>query len=270
MSAFGPMSIRSMFDDMHEIATQLALKWARQGPSQPIEVGEDFTRLALDTLALCSMGFRFNSYYRESMHPFIAAMYAVLKEVSDKALRILPSMFYPHKEGKYKENIALLRSTALEVLKARKEETRGESASERNDLLDKMLNGVDPKTGRKMTDESIVDNLITFLIAGHETTAATLSFAIYQILAKPEAYHKLQQEVDSVVGTGPILIEHVAKLKYHSAVRNLSLLDSQSLFLANLTSGSSRDTSPQLTDSWVCSHGQGRHHNRRQIPCQGR
>ncbi|KID78722.1 Bifunctional P-450:NADPH-P450 reductase, partial [Metarhizium brunneum ARSEF 3297] len=218
MSAFGPMSIRGMFDEMHEIATQLALKWARQGPSQPIDVGEDFTRLTLDTVALCSMGFRFNSYYRDGLHPFIAAMYAVLKEAGAKSLRILPPMFYPRKEEKYRENIALLRSTALEVLESRREDGADAASTDRSDLLSKMLNGVDLKTGRKMTDESIIDNLITFLIAGHETTAATLSFAMYQILSRPDVYHKLQQEVDAVVGTGPVLIDHVAKLRYLSAV----------------------------------------------------
>ncbi|KAG8411572.1 hypothetical protein J3458_015631 [Metarhizium acridum] len=182
MSAFGPMSIRGMFDETHEIATQLALKWARQGPSQPIDVGDDFTWLTLDTVALCSMGFRCNSYYRDGLHPFIAAMYAVVKEAGAQSLRILPPMFYPRKEEKYRENIALLRSTALEVLKSRKEDGGDAASADRNDLLSKMLNGVDLKTGRKMTDESIIDNLITFLTAGHETTAATLSFTMYQIL----------------------------------------------------------------------------------------
>lgn len=45
------------------LAGQLAMKWAWKGPQQPIDV-EDFTRLTLDTVALCSMGFRFSSYVK--------------------------------------------------------------------------------------------------------------------------------------------------------------------------------------------------------------
>ena len=60
--AFGPLNIRSMFDDMKDIATQLAMKWARHGQDYKIHVTDDFTRLTLDTLALCSMDYRFNSF----------------------------------------------------------------------------------------------------------------------------------------------------------------------------------------------------------------
>ncbi|KAL0941300.1 bifunctional p-450:NADPH-p450 reductase [Colletotrichum truncatum] len=216
MAAFGPLAIRGMFDDMHDLASQLALKWARHGSSTPISIGEDMTRLTMDTVALCSMGFRFNSYYREDTHPFITAMYRVLKEAGDKTLRVLPQVFYKSQDKKYKENINLLRTTAREVLQARKEDPNG--LNTRKDLLTAMLTTVDTVTGRKMTDESIIDNLITFLVAGHETTAATFSFTMYWLIKRPEVYRKVQQEIDSVVGEGPIRQEHVGKLKYLSAV----------------------------------------------------
>lgn len=50
--AFGPLSIRDMFDEMHDIASQLIVKWARFGPLQKINVTDDFTRLTLDSIAL--------------------------------------------------------------------------------------------------------------------------------------------------------------------------------------------------------------------------
>ena len=65
--AFGPLSIRGMFDEMHDIAGQLVMKWARHGSSYSIPVTDDFTRLTLDTIALCAMDYRFNSYYRDQM-----------------------------------------------------------------------------------------------------------------------------------------------------------------------------------------------------------
>ncbi|GJC94608.1 cytochrome P450 [Colletotrichum higginsianum] len=203
MPAFGPLSIRSMFDEMHDIASQLALKWARYGPESQITVTDDFTRLALDTLALCSMGFRFNSYYSPVLHPFIEAMGDFLVEAGNIA-----------KDQKFASDIEILRGTAREVLESRK----AGKTSDRRDLLTAMLEGVDPKTGKKMTDESIMDNLITFLIAGHETTSGLLSFAFYQLLKHPDAYQKAQQEVDGVVGKGQIKVDHLSKLPYLNGV----------------------------------------------------
>ncbi|KAM0262618.1 hypothetical protein ACHAQJ_001663 [Trichoderma viride] len=218
ISAFGPMSIRGMFDDMNEIISQLALKWARYGPSTSISVGEDFTRLTLDTVALCSMGFRFNSYYRDEMHPFVKAMYAVLKGAGERNMRVLPSILHKSADHKFQSNINILRSTAGQVLAARRKPSDSEAIDDRKDLLNAMLNGVDSKTGRKMTDQSIIDNLITFLVAGHETTAATLTFTVYQLTKNPNVYRKVQDEIDHVMGTSPVTIDHIGKLKYLTAV----------------------------------------------------
>lgn len=216
VSAFGPLAIRGMFDEMHEVVSQLALKWARQGSSARIDVGEDFTRLTLDTVALTSMGFRFNSYYQSELHPFINAMYEVLTEVGKKGNRFLPSIFYTSENKKYHKNIRLLRKTARDVIEERKKEPDGFKG--RRDLLTAMMEGVDARTGRKMTEESVIDNLVTFLVAGHETTASTLQFTMYNILKHPDKYQKLQEEIDSVVGTDHISLAHVSKLKYLDAV----------------------------------------------------
>lgn len=154
MPAFGPMPINEMFDDMHDIICQLAMKWARHGPTHPIMVTDEFTRLALDTLALCSMDYRFNSFYHDEMHPFIEAMGAFLVESGNRSRRALPAIFYREADRQVERNIAIMRKTADDVLKARKEHP-----SDRKDLLAAMLDGIDRKTGQKMTDESITDNL---------------------------------------------------------------------------------------------------------------
>ncbi|KAH8655409.1 cytochrome P450 [Xylariales sp. PMI_506] len=223
MPAFGPLSIRGMFDEMHDVATQLTMKWARYGSSSPIMVTDDFTRLALDTLALCAMGFRFNSFYTQELHPFIDAMGDFLVESSAKTRRPpLPAWFYRSNEEKFQSDIAILRKTAQDVLDERKS-----GNSDRKDLLAAMLKGIDPKNGVSMTDQSIIDNLITFLIAGHETTSGTLSFTFYELLKNPRVYRKAQEEVDRVVGKGPIKVEHMSKLPYISAILRETLrLDS--------------------------------------------
>ncbi|OLN81882.1 Bifunctional P-450:NADPH-P450 reductase 4 [Colletotrichum chlorophyti] len=199
IQAFGPMSVRGMFDEMHEVAN----------------VGEDLTRRTLDTVALCSMGFRFNSYYKEELHSFIQAMYNVLGGAGKMGLRFQPKMFYQAEDRKWFDYIEILRSTAREALKTRKLQPAG--TKKRKDLLGSILSGVDPKTGKSMTDESIIDNLITFLIAGHETTASTLQFTLYNILKYAEIDRKIQEEIDIVIDAGTITVERIPKLQYLAA-----------------------------------------------------
>ncbi|KAJ4303024.1 hypothetical protein N0V90_001915 [Kalmusia sp. IMI 367209] len=216
--AFGPASLRNMYDGMYDMTSQLAMKWARFGKNSPITVTDDMTRLTLDVIALCSMDFRFNSYYRTGTHPFVEAMTEFLVESGDRARRLpIPSWFYRKADKKFFGNIDVMRNTAREILQERKGESEKE-LYKRKDLLSAMLNGVDPKTGQKMTEESILDNLITFLIAGHETTAGMLSFAMYHVIKNPEIYRKLQKEVDEVCGQAPIKFEQLSKLPYIAAV----------------------------------------------------
>ena len=147
---------------MHDIASQLVLKWARLGPEYRIPVVDDFTRLTLDTIALCAMDFRFNSFYQDEMHPFVQAMIGVL---SQGAARLttpkLVQKLQVRKNEQVKQDAKYQRDTAQSLVKRRRD-----NPSSKADLLNAMINGRDPKTGEGMRDELIAANMTTFLIAG--------------------------------------------------------------------------------------------------------
>lgn len=69
---FGPLNVGRMFDQMKDIAGQLVLKMVRYGPEYKMPVTHDFTRLTMDTIALCAANYRFNSFYTEEVHPFVS------------------------------------------------------------------------------------------------------------------------------------------------------------------------------------------------------
>ena len=147
---------------MKDIANQLVLAWARKGPDHVITATEDFTRLTLDPIALCTMDYRFNSFYTENMHPFVDAMLGVLSENSDRAARpnFLSKMMI-RKDRKHEENKAVLRDVGQEIIKNRRDNPK-----EGNDILNSMIYGKDPKTGEVMRDDLIAAQMTTFLIAG--------------------------------------------------------------------------------------------------------
>ncbi|EXJ56269.1 uncharacterized protein A1O5_12725 [Cladophialophora psammophila CBS 110553] len=217
--AFGPIGIHDMYDEMYDIATQLVAKWARVGPDQKIAVTDDFTRLTLDSIALCVMGKRFNSFYSEKMHPFVDAMVGFLLESGRRASRTrIGTLLNRGSERQYYQDIDTMKTVAKEMV-----EYRRANPVDKKDLLNAMLFGKDPKTGEKMSEESIINNIITFLIAGHETTSGLLSFTFYQLCKNPDAMRKAQQEVDSVVGKGPVTVQHMSKLPYIEAVMRETL-----------------------------------------------
>ncbi|KAL4885752.1 cytochrome P450 [Aspergillus karnatakaensis] len=214
--AFGPLRIRAMFPQMHDIAQQLCLKWQRYGPRKPLNITDDFTRATLDTIALCAMGYRFNSFYSEGeFHPFIKSMVKFLTEAETQAT--LPTCINSLRfraRRKVQLDIDLMRNVSREIVNERRET----QTKDKNDLLDTMLNARDGLSGEALPDESIIDNIITFLVAGHETTSGLLSFAMYYLLKTPDAMSNARHEVDEVVGDGELTVEHISKLKYLNAV----------------------------------------------------
>ncbi|KAF4826625.1 Bifunctional cytochrome P450/NADPH--P450 reductase [Colletotrichum tropicale] len=217
MPVFGPLKIRSMFDEMNDLSEQLCLKWARLGPSVPVEVADDFTRLTLDTIALCSMDYRFNSFYLDKKtHPFVESMIAVLGEADLQA--VLPdfvSLLRPRAMSRFRKNIEQMQSTCREIIAQRRQSPTKDQS---NDLLNAMLNGRDPETGDSLSEEAIVHNIIPFLVAGHETTSGLLSFSIYYLVEHPEAMRKAREEVDRVIGDGPINVQHLQQLPFLDSV----------------------------------------------------
>ncbi|MFP5476744.1 MAG: cytochrome P450, partial [Gammaproteobacteria bacterium] len=212
MPAFGPIGIRGMFDQMLEIADQMLLRWERFGPGHVIEVTEDMTRMTLDTIALCAFDYRFNSFYQKEMHPFVNAMVGALAEAGARTRRPeVATKLLLRTRRAYEDDLKLMREIADEVIAERK---RDPDAANKKDLLGVMLQGRDPVTGQGLSDENIRYQLVTFLIAGHETTSGMLSFTTYFLMKNPEVLAKARAEVDAVLGQEMPRVDQIGQLKY--------------------------------------------------------
>lgn len=221
MPAFGPIGMRGMFDQMLDIADQMLIRWERFGPDTVIEVTEDMTRLTLDTIALCAFDYRFNSFYQREMHPFVGAMVDALSESGARERRPdIANKLMLRTRRAYEDDLRLMREVADGLIAERRRDPDG---ARKKDLLGLMLQGRDPFTGEGLSDENIRYQLVTFLIAGHETTSGLLSFATYFLCKNPQVLNKARAVVDEVLGDEMPRIEHVGKLRYIEQVLMESL-----------------------------------------------
>jgi cytochrome P450/NADPH-cytochrome P450 reductase len=218
---FGALVLRSMFEPMWDIAEQLLLKWERLPEGTPIDVADDMTRLTLDTIALCGYGYRFNSFYSETLHPFVRAMMRQFRETSARLRRpALLTRLMILNERQRAEDTATMRGMA-DALLARHKQTGPRPGHK--DLIDLMLTGRDPKTGEALSDTFIAGQIVGFLVAGHETTSGLLTFALYELLANPDCLAKAREEVDRVLGARTARFEDIARLTYIDQVLKESL-----------------------------------------------
>ena len=184
LPAFGMDAMRGYHPRMLDVATQLMLKWERLNPDDTVDVPAEMTRLTLDTIALCGFDFRFNSFYRDTPHPFVLAMLNTL-EVAQASARELPiqAKLNRGRAKKVRADQDLMVATVRRLIEERR---KSGQLGKVNDLLDRMLTGVDRQSGETLDETNIIAQCLTFLIAGHETTSGLLSFALYALIKNPK------------------------------------------------------------------------------------
>ena len=96
-----------------------------------------------------------------------------------------------------------------------------EALQQRTDIM-AMLVAARDEDGQPMSDQEIRDELVTMLVAGHESTATWLSWVVHRLLQNPHVLAKAQAEVASVIGNGSerseLTAEQIAELRYLDAV----------------------------------------------------
>ncbi|MFT5794872.1 MAG: cytochrome P450/NADPH-cytochrome P450 reductase [Saprospiraceae bacterium] len=224
MPAFSMGSMSNYFPMMLEIAEQMMTRWSQLNANDEIDVPADMVRLTLDTIGLCGFDYRFNSFSREEPHPFIDSMLVALQESIDRAVA-LPMMHAMNvsRRHRYEKHIENLKTIVDAVIAERKADG---GASDAKDLLSLMLTGADPATGEKLSDENIRYQIITFLIAGHETTSGLLSFTLQYLIKHPAVLKRAYAEVDEVFGAdldSPPTLAQVGRLPYIRQVLNEAL-----------------------------------------------
>ncbi|MCP3032562.1 bifunctional cytochrome P450/NADPH--P450 reductase [Halobacillus sp. A1] len=220
LPSFSQQAMKGYHDKMVDIASQLVQKWARLNSNEEIDVPDDMTRLTLDTIGLCGFNYRFNSFYREDSHPFVEKMVRALDESMSQSQRLgIQDKLMVRSKRQYKEDIDYMFNLVDQLIEDRKQ--AGDQGED--DLLAHMLKGKDPETGEALDDENIRFQIITFLIAGHETTSGLLSFAIYFLLKDPEKLQKAYQEVNEVLGDDTPSYKQVKQLKYVRMILNEAL-----------------------------------------------
>lgn len=86
------------------------------------------------------------------------------------------------------------------------------------DLLGMLMSAQDEETGEKMSDLQLKDELLTLVLAGHETTANALSFIFHLLSQNPEVEKKLYAETVTILGDRTIELADIQKMPYTKAV----------------------------------------------------
>lgn len=189
-----------------------------------VEMEEKFCSVALDIIGLSVFNYEFGSVTKES--PVVKAVYSALVEVEHRSMTPAPYWDLPlanelvPRLRKFNGDLKLL-NDVLDDLIDRAKKTRSvediEELEKRNyDEVDdpSLLRFLVDMRGADIDNKQLRDDLMTMLIAGHETTAAVLTWALFELTRNPECMKKVRDEIDSVCGDRTPTHEDIKNMKY--------------------------------------------------------
>lgn len=146
----------------------------------------------------------------------LRAQLTELLSLASNPLALLGGMQVSKNPRALGSRVQALRTAVDEALFAQIARRRTLGTTGRNDVLSLLLDARD-EDGRPMTDRALRDELVTLLVAGHETTATSLAWATSRLLENPDVAARLRTELSAAVAEGHTAPAEIARLPYLDA-----------------------------------------------------
>lgn len=204
LAGFYPAISSALADLLHRWETQFV-------DGQEFDLSIEMRRLALEVIAraLFSQGL---GAAGDCIHPALAEMMASLGEVA-AVFYGRPARFSPERNAAFTQARQVVDDLVLGIVARRRR-----LAEQPRDLLAVLLEARDEQSGRPLSDQQLRDEVVTMLIAGHDTTALTMGWLWHLLESHPEAEARLLAEVKDALGARLPLLTDLAQLPYTQRV----------------------------------------------------
>lgn len=201
-----------------------SLEKGAQSNGGKIEMEEKFCSVALDIIGKSVFNYEFDSVTNES--PVIKAVYSALVEAEHRSMTPAPYWDLPMANQlvprlrKFNSDLDLLNNVLNDLIDRAKKSRTVEDIEElenrdyANVKDPSLLRFMVDMRGADMDNKQLRDDLMTMLIAGHETTAAVLTWSLFELVRNPECMAAAHAEIDRVIGDKTPTLEDIREMKY--------------------------------------------------------
>lgn len=203
--AFHRQRVTAMADVMVDCAEQMLERWDRTvSPGHTIDIVAEMMALTQAIIV------------RTMFSTDLGATAAVVNRTWPIINRRIGETFWSTKlettlplpaNRRFRRALAELETVVYQIIADRRATGRDES-----DLLSMFLAARDDETGAGMTDHQLRDEVLTMLLAGHETTSLALSWTYYLLSQHPDVERRIADEVDRVIGAERPSFAHIDRL----------------------------------------------------------
>jgi cytochrome P450 len=213
MPVFSKSAMMEYHDTMVAAIGEQLEAW--RGERGWIDVADETNRLTTEIIARAGFDYSFGKLGGSHSNPFIDAVARELGFAIRRtgAIPLYDKLFGRARKRRHYADKAYIREWVADIIDSRRREDAGQRAS----ILDRMLSTADPDSGARLDDKNVINQVLTLLVAGSETTANTIAFALHYLSTHPEVGARARAEVDGrwpQRGFPDIAFDDVSQLRY--------------------------------------------------------
>lgn len=209
--AFHRDHVAAMASAMAESATDVVERWERLGRGAVIDMSTEMMRLTLTVAARSLLGVDASADASRVGPSIDESLRHLIRRI--ESLIAWPLAIPLPANRRFVEARRTLDAFILDLIDRRRADRSGPP-----NLLDILLDARDADTGAPLTEREIRDEVMTMLMAGHESTSVALTWIWYLLDQHRDVYEAMRDEVASVVGNGPVRFDHLSRLQLTSMV----------------------------------------------------
>ncbi|PJK20201.1 cytochrome P450 [Mycolicibacterium goodii] len=217
---FTKQNVRAFGGHMSRAAQTVVDEWADEwvGRQSRLDIDLDAVcrRVTMQSLGRSVLGIDLN----ERADVIVEHMHVASSYATDRALRPLraPRWLPTPARRRARAAVAAMRAVTAEILRACRDDPDRDAP-----LVRALMAATDPETGERLTDEDICNDLLIFMLAGHDTTATALTYALWALGHHPDIQDRVAAEA-SALGDRELTPADVPRLGYtvqvlHEALR---------------------------------------------------
>ena len=210
---FNARTTESFAPAMAAAAGALADRWARRRDGQPMDVAPEMTRVTLDVLqrTIFTSGLATGP---DELASAINAYFNSFGRVDPMDVLGAPDWIPRITRLRGGTSLGFFDRMVTELIASRRALlASGEPQTAPRDLLTLLLEASDPETGQGLSEDDVRANVVTFIGAGHETTANALTWTLFLLGAHPEVRAGVEAEIDREWDGSPASVERLPLLR---------------------------------------------------------
>jgi cytochrome P450/nitrite reductase/ring-hydroxylating ferredoxin subunit len=228
VAALAQRNLKQLYPHIELVANRLKRRWDKAAATgEPLDVVDEMKRFTVDVTMLIAFGHDANTV--EASNDVIQRhLEVILPRVSQRIFATIPIWRYVRlaSDRRLDRALAAVREWLGELLAQTRRRLKGggDGANRPANFLESMVMAVD-EHGEPFSDATIMSNLITMLLAGEDTTAFTLAWAVHELCKSPKWPDALRREADVVFGKADVAadVDAVNRLAVAGAVASETL-----------------------------------------------